>query len=117
MALRPLLQELILDDARAAAVGGMDGTLVEAVVKEGGVDLGRMAADLATLMKLGAFCARKLDGGDLDAVSVTMDRLALLVMALTPEHFVAVVLRAGGNVARARLAVKKRRSELVEQLT
>jgi len=52
-----------------------------------------------------------------DSVSLSTDRLSLLVVALTPEHFLVIVLRAGGNVARARLAIKKRRSELVELLT
>ncbi|KRT77631.1 MAG: hypothetical protein XU14_C0008G0019 [Armatimonadetes bacterium CSP1-3] len=117
MSLRTILQELTPDDAQAAAVGSMDGTMVQAVVKDLESDLGRMGPDLATLLKVGAFCARKLEGGEVDSVSLSTDRLSLLVVALTPEHFLVIVLRAGGNVARARLAIKKRRSELVELLT
>ena len=117
MSLRTILQELPPDDAQAAAVGSMDGTMVQAVVRDLESDLGRMGPDLATLLKVGAFCARKLEGGEVDSVSLSTDRLPLLVVALTPEHFLVIVLRAGGNVARARLAIKKRRSELVELLT
>lgn len=117
MSLRTILQELTPDDAQAAAVGAMDGTMVQAVVKDLESDLNRMAADLATLLKVGAFCARKLEGGEVDSVSLSTDRLSLLIVSLTAEHFLAIVLRAGGNVARARLAIKKRRSELVELLT
>jgi len=117
MSLRAILQELTPDDAQAAAVGAMDGTMLQAVVKDLESDLGRLGPDLSTLLKVGAFCARKLEGGDVDSVSLSTDRLSLLVVALTPEHFLVIVLRAGGNVARARLAIKKRRSELVELLT
>jgi len=117
MSLRAILQELTPDDAQAAAVGSMDGTVVQAVVKDLEADLGRVGQDLAVLLKVGAYCARKLDGGDVDSVSLSTDRLSLLVVMLTPEHFLVIVLRAGGNVARARLAIKKRRSELVDLLT
>ncbi len=117
MSLRAILQELTPDDAQAAAVGSMDGTMVQAVVKDLESDLGRMGPDLATLLKVGAFCARKLEGGEVDSISLSTDRLSLLVVTLTAEHFLVIVLRAGGNVARARLAIKKRRSELVELLT
>jgi len=116
MSLRTILQELTPDDAQAAAVGSMDGGMVQSVVKDLEPDLTRIGADLATLMKIGAFCARKLEGGEVDSVSLSTERLSLLVVTLTGEHFLVVVLRAGGNVARARLAIKKRRSELVELL-
>lgn len=116
MSLRTILQELTPDDAQAAAVGAMDGTMVQSVVKDLEPDLTRLGPDLATLMKIGAFCARKLEGGEIDYVSLSTERLSLLVVALTAEHFLVVVLRSGGNVARARLAIKKRRSDLVESL-
>ncbi len=116
MSLRAILQELTPDDAQAAAVGAMDGTVVQAVVKDLEADLGRMGQDLAVMLKVAAYCARKLDGGEVDSVSLSTDRISLLVVTLTPEHFLVIVLRAGGNVARARLAIKKRRSELVDLL-
>jgi len=117
MTLRTLLQELTIDDAQAAAVGSMDGRVVHAIIKDLEADLGRLGPDLAALLKVGAYCARKLEGGEVEFVTLATDRLALLVVALTSDHFLVVVLRAGGNVARARLAIKKRRSELVELLT
>jgi predicted regulator of Ras-like GTPase activity (Roadblock/LC7/MglB family) len=116
MSLRTVLQELTTDDAQAAAVGAMDGTMVQTVIRDLESDLGRLGPDLATLVKVGAYCARKLDGGEVDFVSLATDRLSVLVMALTAEYFLVVVLRAGGNVARVRLTIKKRRSELVELL-
>lgn len=115
--LRGLLQELIGDDTRAAAVVGMDGAVVETVVKGGDSDLSKVGTDLAALLKVGAYCMRKLEGGDLDYMTLTTDNLAVLVVAMGPQHFLATVLDAGGNIARARLQIRRRKSELTEQLT
>ncbi|MBI3998306.1 MAG: hypothetical protein HY355_04675 [Armatimonadetes bacterium] len=116
MKLRGILQELMGDDIRATAVLGMDGSVVEAVAKGAATDLAKMGADLAALLKVGAYCTRKLEGGDLDSVTVTSDALAVLVVSIGPQHCLATVLDAGGNVARARLQIRRRRGEIAEQL-
>ena len=114
--LKGILQELVGDDTRAAAVVAMDGAVVEAVAKRGAIDLGKVSNDLAALVKVGAYCTRKLDGGDLDYVTVTTDSLAVLVVSMGTAHYLATVLDAGGNVARARLQIRRRKAEIVEQL-
>jgi predicted regulator of Ras-like GTPase activity (Roadblock/LC7/MglB family) len=114
--LRGILQELVGDDTRGAAVVAMDGTVVEAVIK-GPADLTRAGVDLAALIKVGAYCIRKLEGGDLDYATLTTESLAVLVVAVSPMHYVATVLEAGGNLARARLQIRRRKAEIVEQLT
>lgn len=114
--LRAILQELLGDDTYAAAVGTMEGALVDIVVKRGQTDLGSLAGDLATLLKVGAYCTRKLEGGEMDSVTVATDRITLVAIALTLSHYLAIILPAGGNVARARLSIKKHRNDLVELL-
>jgi predicted regulator of Ras-like GTPase activity (Roadblock/LC7/MglB family) len=115
--LRGILQELVGDDTRAAAVMSMDGRVVEAVGKRGAMDLGKIGTDLAALLKVGAYCLRKLDGGDLDYVTVTTESLAVLVVSMGPVYYLATVLDAGGNVARARLQIRRRKAEISEHLT
>ncbi len=114
--LRGLLQELIGDDTRAAAVVSMDGAVVETVIKGGDSDLGQIGGDLAALVKVGAYCMRKLEGGDLDYMTLTTDSLAVLVVSMGAHHYLATVLDAGGNIARARLQIRRRRSEITEHL-
>ncbi len=114
--LRGILQELVGDDTRAAAVVAMDGTIVESVAKGGSSDLSRAGLDLAALIKVGAYCTRRLEGGDLDYVTLTTESLAVLVVLMSPLHYLATVLDAGGNVARARLQIRRRKAEIVEQL-
>lgn len=114
--LRAILQDLLSDDAYAASVGTMEGELVDVVVKRGQTDLGSLPGDLAALLKVGAYCARKLEGGELDSVTVATDRITLVAIALTLTHHLTILLPAGGNVARARLSIKKHRNELVQLL-
>ncbi|MDR7483343.1 MAG: hypothetical protein QN183_11940 [Armatimonadota bacterium] len=115
--LRGILQELVGDDTRAAAVLGIDGGVIEAVTKGGVADLARVSTDLAALVKVGAYCIRKLDGGELDYITLTTDSLSVLVVAMGQQHYLATVLDAGGNVARARLQIRRRKAEITEQLT
>lgn len=114
--LKSILQELVGDDTRAVALVGADGQVVEAVTKRGAGDLQHVAADLVALLKVGAYCARKLEGGDLDHVTMTTDHLAVLAVALGPTHYLATVLDAGGNLARARMQIKRRRAEIAEEI-
>jgi predicted regulator of Ras-like GTPase activity (Roadblock/LC7/MglB family) len=113
--LKAILQELMGDDTRAIALVDSDGAVVDAVTK-GGSGLQPIAEDLATLLKVGAYCARKLDGGDLDHVTMTTEHLAVLAVALGPTHYVATILDAGGNLARARMQLKRRRNAITEEL-
>lgn len=114
--LRGILQELVGDDTRAAAVVAMDGSVVESVAKGGASDLSKAGLDLAALIKVGAYCIRKLEGGDLDYATLTTESLAVLVVSMSPTYYLATVLDAGGNVARARLQIRRRKAEIVEQL-
>ncbi|MDR7521021.1 MAG: hypothetical protein QN168_01010 [Armatimonadota bacterium] len=115
--LRGILQDLIGEDTRAVALLGLDGQVIEAVSKSGAQDLQAAAADLAALIKVGAYCLRKLDGGDLDHLTMTTDNLAVLAVVLGPTHYLATVLEAGGNLARARMQIRRRRAEIAEELT
>lgn len=114
--IRGILQELAGDDTRAAAVVGIDGAVVEVVSKSGAQDLQNAAADLAALVKVGAYCGRKLEGGELDYLTVTTESLSLLAVILGPAHCLVALLDSGGNVARARVQIRRRKAEIVEEL-
>jgi predicted regulator of Ras-like GTPase activity (Roadblock/LC7/MglB family) len=115
--LKGILQELVGDDTRAVALFGGDGQVVEAVSKSGAHDLDKVSGDLAALLKVAAYCARKLDGGDLDHVSMTTDSVAVLAVSIGSSHYLATVLDAGGNLARARVQIRRRKAEITEELS
>ncbi len=114
--LRGILQGLAGDDTRAVVLLDADGRAIETVLKGGAGDPGIVAGDLAALFKVGAYCGRKMDGGEIDYLTVTTESLALLVVAVGPAHILAAVLEAGGNIARARLAVRRCKAEIIEAL-
>lgn len=114
--LRGILQGMAGDDTRAVVLLGADGRAVDTVVKGSAHDPSAVTEDLIALFKVGAYCARKMDGGDVDYLTVTTESLALLVVAVGPAHYLAAVLDAGGNVARARLAVRRCKAEIMEEL-
>lgn len=114
--LKGILQGLASDDTRAVVLLGADGRAIEAVVKGGARDPSTVADDLVALFKVGAYCARKMDGGEMDYLTVTTESLALLIVAVGPAHHLAAVLEAGGNVARARLAIRRCKAEIMEEL-
>ncbi|MDR7544979.1 MAG: hypothetical protein QN120_12100 [Armatimonadota bacterium] len=115
--LKGILQELVGDDTRAVALFGGDGQVIEAVTKSGLHDLGPVSADLAAMLKVAAYCARKLDGGDLDHVTMTTDNVAVLAVSVGPAHYLVTVLDAGGNLARARVQIRRRKAEITEELS
>lgn len=114
--LRGILQGLAGDDTRAVVLLGADGRMVETVVKGSVHDPSTVADDLVALFKVGAYCARKMDGGEMDYLTITTESLALLVVAVGSAHYLAAVLDAGGNVARARLAVRRCKAEILEEM-
>jgi predicted regulator of Ras-like GTPase activity (Roadblock/LC7/MglB family) len=114
--LKGILQDLIGEDIRAIALVSMDGRVVESVSKGAAHDLHHVAGDLVALLKVGSYCARKLDGGDLEHVTMTTDSMAVLAISVGPGHYLATVLDAGGNVARARMQIRRRKAEIVEEL-
>jgi predicted regulator of Ras-like GTPase activity (Roadblock/LC7/MglB family) len=113
--IKGILQELVGDDTRAIALFGLDGQVVEAVSK-GGQDLQEVAPDLAALLKVGAYCARKLDAGDLEHVTMTTKGMAVLAVSIGPAHYLATVLGARANVAGALMQIRRRRPEITEEL-
>jgi predicted regulator of Ras-like GTPase activity (Roadblock/LC7/MglB family) len=114
--LKRILQDLVSEDTRVVALVALDGRVIESVAKGGSHGLHAAAGDLAALLKVGAYCTRKLEGGDLDHITLTTDHLAVLAVSMGPAHYLAALLNARGNVARALMSIRRRRGEISEEL-
>jgi len=114
--LKSILQDLIGEDILAIALVGLDGAVLESVTKGSAHDLHKVAGDLSALLKVGAYCARKLDGGDLDHVTMKTDSISVLTVSVGPGHYLATVIDARGNLARAQMQIRRRKTEIAEDL-
>lgn len=103
-----ILADLVerVNGATSAAIGGMDGLLIEQVTP--GRDLAPLLAEVTNLLSSGARVLQDhVDGGPLTEVILGGDPLVLHVTRLSDELFCVIVLKAGGNLGKARLYARQ----------
>lgn len=92
-----------VDGAVAAAIGGMDGLVVEQVGTRQEV-IPAFVAELTNVLAASrSTLAARLDAGNLGEVVLGADRQVAYVRILSPDLFCVVLLDAGGNLGKARL--------------
>ncbi len=92
-----------VDGSIAAAVGGMDGLIVE---QAGGARDEMMAfvAELTNVLTYGANAVDgRLHGGALQEVILSAERNVAYVRILNADLYCVLLLEAGGNIGKARL--------------
>jgi predicted regulator of Ras-like GTPase activity (Roadblock/LC7/MglB family) len=93
-----------VDGATAAAVGSMDGLLIDQSVTQG-QDLSALLAELTNLLTGGTRAlGSHVAGGNLRELILTGEELITYVRVLGSELFCVIVMEAaGGNLGKARL--------------
>ncbi len=92
-----------VDGSVAAAVGGMDGLVVE----QAGGARAEMAAFVAELTNVltsaGSALGNRLSAGPLTELILTAERYVAYVRILSPDLYCVLLLESGGNIGKARL--------------
>ncbi len=105
--LESILEWLVddVDGALVAALGGMDGLLIERVPEDtDGRDLHAAAAQVTELLATAdGVVGEPLRGGEVDEVMIGGERVITYVRRVAPELFLLLVMNASGNVGKARL--------------
>lgn len=105
-----------VDGAVAAAVAGMDGLLVEQYAPDG-TDLTAVAAEFTNVLSSGhSAMADRLDGGELCELILGSERRTGYARILSDDLFCLIVLRAGGNLGKARLCSKQAAQRIAQVL-
>jgi predicted regulator of Ras-like GTPase activity (Roadblock/LC7/MglB family) len=92
-----------VDGTVVAAVGGMDGLLVEQY-PQNGHDLSATTAELTNVLNSSrTVFMQSFEGGDLKEVIVTSENLVGYTRLLNEDFFCLLVLEALGNIGKARL--------------
>ena len=112
-----ILADLVerVNGATAAAIGSMDGLLIEQVTQ--GQELAPLLAEITNLLSNGARLLQDhVGGGPLTEVILGGDPRVLHVTKLSAELFCVIVLKAGGNLGKARLYSRQAAPFILEAL-
>jgi len=106
-----------IDGALALSLVARDGIPVESVSSDPGIDLEALAAEMVAQARAISENHRELEVGDVQQLSVTTERVTLMVSTVTPEYYLLLVLGPDGNYGRARFELRRARLLLEDDLS
>ncbi len=93
-----------VDGAIGAAIGGMDGLLVEQFSNETKLDFSSIVAEHSNLLRnAGIAYQSSLDAGKVSEVLIISQKLIGYTVQITPDFFLTLTLEPSGNIGKARL--------------
>ena len=106
-----------VDGALFAALGSVDGLLVDQYPKQGN-DLSAFTAELTNVLgNVGRLNQAGFDGGPLQEAMVTAERLMSYARMLNDELFLFIVMNPSGNLGKARLYSEQVAPQILEMFT
>jgi predicted regulator of Ras-like GTPase activity (Roadblock/LC7/MglB family) len=106
-----------IDGALALSLVARDGMPVESVSSDPDLDLEVLAAELVAQVRSITENHRELDVGEVQHLSVTTDRLTLMVSSVAADYYLLLVLGPEGNYGRARFELRRARLLLEADLS
>ena len=106
-----------IDGAIALSLVARDGIPVESFSSDPDLDLDVLAAELVAQVRSISENHRELDVGDVQQLSVTTDRLTLMVSSVAADYYLLLVLGPEGNYGKARFELRRARLLLEEDLS
>ena len=101
----------------ALSLVAKDGMRVESVSSDPDLDLEVLAAELISQVRSITENHRDLDVGEVQQLSVTTDRLTLMVSSVAADYYLLLVLGPEGNYGRARFELRRARLLLEADLS
>lgn len=94
-----------------------DGIALDSYTKEDSAfDIKTIGIELSVVLKSVRQAASMLDAGETQELAIMADELITLVRVVNDTYFVAVSLRPGGNLGKARYLLRTRVPGLIEEL-
>jgi predicted regulator of Ras-like GTPase activity (Roadblock/LC7/MglB family) len=106
-----------IDGALALSLVAKDGIAVESVSSDPNLDLEVLAAELVAQARSITEDHRELHVGEVQQLSVTTDRLTLMVSSVAADYYLLLVLGPEGNYGRARFELRRARLLLEADLS
>ena len=95
--------------ALALSLVAKDGIPVESVSSDPAIDLEALGAEMVSQARAISDNHRELAVGEVQQLSVTTERVTLMVSAVAPDYYLLLVLGPDGNYGRARFELRRAR--------
>ncbi len=106
-----------IDGALGAALGGMDGLLVEQFAGNNKINLATVIAEHANILKNARIAySGSLAAGNIKEVLVTAENMLGYTRQINNEFFLTVVLDPKGNIGKARILSERAARQIQEML-
>jgi uncharacterized protein len=97
-----------VDGALGAALGGMDGLLIEQFSNDNKLNLSNIVAEHSNLLRTTKVAyAVSLGAGEVSEIIVTSEKFLGFTKRITDDFFVTLVLEPNGNIGKARLFLEQ----------
>ncbi len=106
-----------IEGVLALSLVAKDGMAVDSVSSDSALDLEALAAEMVSQARSISDNHRELEVGDVQQLSVTTDRVTLMVSSVTPDYYLLLVLGPEGNYGRARFELRRARLLLEKDLS
>jgi len=96
---------------------GYDGIAIDEYLQPGGgMDVGLLAVEYASVLKEIKRTVGVLKTGELEEVSIISEKCCVIVRGVSEDFFVALVLTSDGNFGKGRYLLKREAARLREAL-
>jgi predicted regulator of Ras-like GTPase activity (Roadblock/LC7/MglB family) len=106
-----------IEGTLALSLVARDGISVESVSSDPSLDLETLAAELIAQAREISDNHRELEAGDVRQLSVTTDRVTLMVSSVAADYYLLLVLGPEGNYGQARFELRRARLLLERDLS
>ena len=108
MSFTEVLKEAVerVDGAVSAMIIGADGISVEEYARETLVDLTDLSAEASTMIRDIGLAAENLKLGEAREFSIISDTCGIIMRRITPEYYLALVIKPDGNYGKGRYILK-----------
>ncbi|HUK56609.1 MAG TPA: hypothetical protein VLY20_08120 [Nitrospiria bacterium] len=105
-----------LDEARGAALVGMDGIVVEERKHDGQLDLQALGAEFSGLLRTAGKLGDSVGFGGILELVTSAERSVVVLRQVTAEYFLILVIQADGNLGKARFLLRRAGAQLKTEL-
>jgi predicted regulator of Ras-like GTPase activity (Roadblock/LC7/MglB family) len=106
-----------IEGTLALSLVARDGISVESVSSDPDLDLEVLAAEMVAQARAISENHRELEAGEVRQLSVSTDRLTLMVSSVAADYYLLLVLGPEGNQGKARFELRRARLLLESELS